>query len=227
MIRLRRQAGRRRRLTRMTPGEQLARAAVLVLGPKSCFCLKQGRSVSLLHASLREGAATAAAAGLPACCRAPPPRAGFEPDRLSMLPSLGAPPGRAVISAYFEEKGLVRQQLDSFNDFINTSLQEIVDENKLITVKPQSQHMPGMQVDDDVEKTHEVGCERMGCAYQEMGGRRWTARWRTRRVRFWACSSTCGALCRTCHKLCRLQRTHGGWPPGHMAGGLGLCWFQH
>lgn len=30
---------------------------------------------------------------------------------------------RAVISAYFEEKGLVRQQLDSFNDFINTSLQ--------------------------------------------------------------------------------------------------------
>ncbi|KAL4423802.1 hypothetical protein ABPG75_001103 [Micractinium tetrahymenae] len=62
----------------------------------------------------------------------------------------------AVISAYFEEKGLVRQQLDSFNDFINTSLQEIVDENKLITVKPQSQHMPGMQVDDDVEKTYEV-----------------------------------------------------------------------
>jgi DNA-directed RNA polymerase II subunit RPB2 len=64
---------------------------------------------------------------------------------------------RAVISAYFEEKGLVRQQLDSFNDFINTSLQEIVDENKLITVTPQHQHMPGMQVDDDVEKKVEVG----------------------------------------------------------------------
>jgi DNA-directed RNA polymerase II subunit RPB2 len=29
----------------------------------------------------------------------------------------------AVISAYFDEKGLVRQQLDSFNEFINTSMQ--------------------------------------------------------------------------------------------------------
>jgi DNA-directed RNA polymerase II subunit RPB2 len=62
----------------------------------------------------------------------------------------------AVISAYFDEKGLVRQQLDSFNDFINTSLQEIVDEGKLITVKPQAQHVPGMAVDDDVEKTYEI-----------------------------------------------------------------------
>lgn len=122
-------------------------------------------------------------------------------------------PRRAVISAYFDEKGLVRQQLDSFNDFINTSLQvcspgsmvylgcrllrlvwlrallftaslqrgcgwpasadlsvkltplylpialqEIVDEGKLITVKPQAQHVPGVAVDDDVEKTYEVRC---------------------------------------------------------------------
>lgn len=60
----------------------------------------------------------------------------------------------------------MRQQLDSFNDFINTSLQEIVDESKLITVKPQSQHMPGMQVDDDVEKTYEVRC----CLCNRIGG---------------------------------------------------------
>ena len=45
----------------------------------------------------------------------------------------------AVISSYFEDKGLVRQQLDSFNEFINTSLQEIVDENATITVVPQNQ----------------------------------------------------------------------------------------
>lgn len=51
----------------------------------------------------------------------------------------------------------MRQQLDSFNDFINTSLQEIVDENKLISITPQSQHVPGMQVEDDVEKIFEVG----------------------------------------------------------------------
>ncbi len=28
-----------------------------------------------------------------------------------------------VISAYFEDKGLVRQQLDSFNEFINSNMQ--------------------------------------------------------------------------------------------------------
>lgn len=35
----------------------------------------------------------------------------------------------AVISAYFEEKGLVRQQLDSFDEFIQNTMQEIVDES--------------------------------------------------------------------------------------------------
>ncbi len=49
----------------------------------------------------------------------------------------------AVISAFFEEKGLVRQQLDSFNEFINTSMQEIVDEHSDIVIKPESQHNPG------------------------------------------------------------------------------------
>eukprot|EP00890_Picochlorum_soloecismus_P003995 jgi/Picsp_1/4597/NSC_01967-R1_rna polymerase ii second largest subunit len=55
----------------------------------------------------------------------------------------------AVISSYFEEKGLVRQQLDSFNEFINTSLQEIVDENSTVLVTPQNQHQPGQEADDD------------------------------------------------------------------------------
>lgn len=31
----------------------------------------------------------------------------------------------AVISAFFEEKGLVRQQLDSFNEFINSNMQVV------------------------------------------------------------------------------------------------------
>ena len=30
-----------------------------------------------------------------------------------------------VIQAYFDDKGLVRQQLDSFNEFINTTIQEV------------------------------------------------------------------------------------------------------
>jgi hypothetical protein len=49
----------------------------------------------------------------------------------------------AVISAYFEEKGLVRQQLDSFDEFIQNTMQEIVDESADIEIRPESQHNPG------------------------------------------------------------------------------------
>lgn len=52
----------------------------------------------------------------------------------------------AVISAYFEEKGLVRQQLDSFDEFIHNTMQEIVDESD-IEIRPESQHYPGHQSD--------------------------------------------------------------------------------
>ena len=34
-----------------------------------------------------------------------------------------------VITAFFLAKGLVRQQLDSFNDFVSNTMQEIIDEN--------------------------------------------------------------------------------------------------
>ena len=53
----------------------------------------------------------------------------------------------AVISAYFEEKGLVRQQLDSFDEFIQNTMQEIVDESADIEIKPESQHNPGRHQD--------------------------------------------------------------------------------
>lgn len=52
-----------------------------------------------------------------------------------------------VISSYFEEKGLVRQQLDSFDEFIQNSMQEIVDESADIEIRPESQHNPGHQPD--------------------------------------------------------------------------------
>lgn len=45
----------------------------------------------------------------------------------------------AVITSYFEEKGLVRQQLESFDEFINSQMQEIVDENDEHVVTPQQQ----------------------------------------------------------------------------------------
>ncbi|KAJ1567691.1 DNA-dependent RNA polymerase II, partial [Cladochytrium tenue] len=41
----------------------------------------------------------------------------------------------AVISAFFRAKGLVRQQLDSFNEFIQNTIQEIVDENGTLVLE--------------------------------------------------------------------------------------------
>lgn len=48
-----------------------------------------------------------------------------------------------VISSYFQEKGLVRQQLDSFDEFIQNTMQEIVDESPPIILIPEVQHTPG------------------------------------------------------------------------------------
>ena len=55
-----------------------------------------------------------------------------------------------VISAYFEEKGLVRQQLDSFDDFICNQVQEIVDETPDLELIPQHQHNPLQQQGSDI-----------------------------------------------------------------------------
>lgn len=40
-----------------------------------------------------------------------------------------------VISSYFEQKGLVRQQLDSFDQFVKVKMQEVIDENPQIIVQ--------------------------------------------------------------------------------------------
>lgn len=45
-----------------------------------------------------------------------------------------------VISSYFEEKGLVRQQLDSFDEFIQISVQRIVEESPQIDLVAEAQH---------------------------------------------------------------------------------------
>lgn len=55
----------------------------------------------------------------------------------------------AVISAYFKEKGLVRQQLDSFNEFIQDTMQMIVTESGVIDVRPDVQHVPGRRMDNN------------------------------------------------------------------------------
>ena len=48
-----------------------------------------------------------------------------------------------VISSYFEEKGLVRQQLDSFDGFIQNSVQRIVEDSPPIELIAEVQHKTG------------------------------------------------------------------------------------
>ncbi|CAJ0581347.1 unnamed protein product, partial [Mesorhabditis spiculigera] len=48
-----------------------------------------------------------------------------------------------VISAYFDEKGLVRQQLDSFDEFIQMNVQKIVEDAPAVELQTESQHFSG------------------------------------------------------------------------------------
>ena len=45
-----------------------------------------------------------------------------------------------VINAFFQEKGLVRQQLDSFDEFIQNTMQEIVDETQTLVITHGTKH---------------------------------------------------------------------------------------
>ncbi|KAJ3196217.1 DNA-dependent RNA polymerase II, partial [Dinochytrium kinnereticum] len=45
-----------------------------------------------------------------------------------------------VITAFFREKGLVRQQLESFDEFIQNTMQEIVEENETLVLQSASNH---------------------------------------------------------------------------------------
>ena len=40
-----------------------------------------------------------------------------------------------VISAYFNEKGLVRQQLDSFDEFVTMSIQKIIEDSSRLDLE--------------------------------------------------------------------------------------------
>ncbi|KAI3840599.1 hypothetical protein MKX03_004611 [Papaver bracteatum] len=63
-----------------------------------------------------------------------------------------------VINAYFEEMGLVRQQLDSFDEFIQTTMQEIVSETPDIEIRSESQHNPSrlQQQSEFVETVYKI-----------------------------------------------------------------------
>ncbi len=61
-----------------------------------------------------------------------------------------------VIDKYFSEKGLVRQQLDSFDDFINRTIQELIDDSGEIKVAPEDQFIPGQDVEKVFHKSATV-----------------------------------------------------------------------
>ena len=45
-----------------------------------------------------------------------------------------------VITSFFDEKGLVSQQIDSFDEFIQNTMQEIVDENEKLVLQTDTQY---------------------------------------------------------------------------------------
>ncbi|KAK4055460.1 DNA-dependent RNA polymerase II [Microbotryomycetes sp. JL201] len=59
----------------------------------------------------------------------------------------------AVIASYFADKTLVSQQVDSFNEFVNSTMQELVDEGQSLILDQKMQHTgkPG-----DVTKRYEL-----------------------------------------------------------------------
>ena len=54
-----------------------------------------------------------------------------------------------VISSFFEKHGLVSQQINSFNQFIETNIQEIINENKEITIIPEKKYAPDSRQNND------------------------------------------------------------------------------
>jgi DNA-directed RNA polymerase beta subunit len=52
-----------------------------------------------------------------------------------------------IINKYFETKGLVRQQLDSFDEFLQNSIQELIDDAGEVRVVPEDQFLSDKQVD--------------------------------------------------------------------------------
>ncbi|XP_015415561.1 PREDICTED: DNA-directed RNA polymerase II subunit RPB2 [Myotis davidii] len=80
----------------------------------------------------------------------------YDEDDDEITPDLWQEACWIVISSYFDEKGLVRQQLDSFDEFIQMSVQRIVEDAPPIDLQAEAQHASG-EVEEPVRyntKTH-------------------------------------------------------------------------
>lgn len=58
-----------------------------------------------------------------------------------------------IITAFFNENGLVQQQLSSFNEFVNNTVQELVEESKTLTLEQSSQHTG---LEGDISRRYEI-----------------------------------------------------------------------
>ncbi|NXF34645.1 RPB2 polymerase, partial [Nyctibius bracteatus] len=76
------------------------------------------------------------------CCT-PPADMQYDEDDDEITPDLWQEACWIVISSYFDEKGLVRQQLDSFDEFIQMSVQRIVEDAPPIDLQAEAQHATG------------------------------------------------------------------------------------
>ena len=56
----------------------------------------------------------------------------------------------AIITSYFREKGLVRQQIDSFDTFMKETLSDVITNNREISHKRERQHKVGQLEDADI-----------------------------------------------------------------------------
>lgn len=70
-----------------------------------------------------------------------------------------------IITTFFEEKGLVRQQLESFNEFVENTMQEIVDENSRLMLDQHQQYSG--QEDGNAESVS--ACYKQGCIRTKKG----------------------------------------------------------
>ncbi|KAF9040463.1 DNA-directed RNA polymerase II, subunit 2 [Hymenopellis radicata] len=59
-----------------------------------------------------------------------------------------------IISSFFDQKGLVRQQLDSFDEFVQNTMQELVDENADLILDQAAQHSG--HDGDDISRRYEL-----------------------------------------------------------------------
>uniref|UniRef100_A0A8C2P6Z4 DNA-directed RNA polymerase subunit beta n=2 Tax=Bovidae TaxID=9895 RepID=A0A8C2P6Z4_CAPHI len=80
----------------------------------------------------------------------------YDEDDDEITPDLWQEACWIVISSYFDEKGLVRQQLDSFDEFIQMSVQRIVEDAPPIDLQAEAQHASG-EVEEPGAKKSAIG----------------------------------------------------------------------